>query len=238
MSMPNTLQLSLPLLDAAQAQKHVTVNEALVRLDAAAQMVVETRDLTSPPVNAVDGQAFLVAPGADGDWDGWDGRIAIRVNGGWEDLVPRAGWRLWVADRFCAAVFDGTEWIDGLLATAPGGSATRARIIETDHVLSAGPDSRVAAFLPAGASVLGVSGRVTTAIGGATSWSVGVSDSPDRYGSGLGVARNSFLIGLTGQPQAYYSPTDLVLTAVGGDFTAGTVRLAVHLSEIVPPRAI
>ena len=30
--MPDTLRLSLPLLEAAQAQKHVTVNEALVRL--------------------------------------------------------------------------------------------------------------------------------------------------------------------------------------------------------------
>ena len=32
--MTDTSQLGLPLLEPAQAQKHVTVNEALVRLDA------------------------------------------------------------------------------------------------------------------------------------------------------------------------------------------------------------
>ena len=35
--MASTAQLALPLVAPAQAQKHVTVNEALARLDAAAQ---------------------------------------------------------------------------------------------------------------------------------------------------------------------------------------------------------
>ena len=36
--MAKTAQLDLPLVMPAQAQKHVTVNEALARLDAAAQL--------------------------------------------------------------------------------------------------------------------------------------------------------------------------------------------------------
>ena len=36
--MARTAQLDLPLVMPAQAQKHVTVNEALARLDAAAQL--------------------------------------------------------------------------------------------------------------------------------------------------------------------------------------------------------
>ena len=38
--MAETAKLTLPLLEAAQAQKHVTVNEALVRLDAAAHLTL------------------------------------------------------------------------------------------------------------------------------------------------------------------------------------------------------
>lgn len=41
--MVDTARLSLPLMDAAQAQKHVTHNDALVRLDAITHLSVVTR---------------------------------------------------------------------------------------------------------------------------------------------------------------------------------------------------
>ena len=41
--------LNLPFLDGAQAQKHVTVNEALARLDAFATGRVESLGQTTPP---------------------------------------------------------------------------------------------------------------------------------------------------------------------------------------------
>ena len=41
--------LSLPLLQASQAQKHVTHNEALMQLDLLVQLTVADRTRTAPP---------------------------------------------------------------------------------------------------------------------------------------------------------------------------------------------
>ena len=54
----------------AQAQKHVTVNEALARLDAAAQLRVVSFAETTPPPSAVDGAGYAVPAGASGAWAG------------------------------------------------------------------------------------------------------------------------------------------------------------------------
>ena len=84
----------------AQAQKHVTVNEALARLDAVAQLRVvssERRRRRRPP--AADGASYLVPAGATGDWAGPGGEIAVWSNGGWVYLAPKAGWRAWDESR-------------------------------------------------------------------------------------------------------------------------------------------
>ena len=41
--MADTTNLTLPLLAASQAQKHVTVNEALTRLDGMVQLTLRSR---------------------------------------------------------------------------------------------------------------------------------------------------------------------------------------------------
>src|SRR5690606_11290456 len=110
--MVDTTHLQLPLLAAAQAQKHVTVNEALLRLDALVQLAVKDRDLTAPPVSPSDGDRYIPASGATGTWDGWDLNIAWYVDGVWTKLVPRAGWLAWVEDEEALLVHDGSDWID------------------------------------------------------------------------------------------------------------------------------
>ena len=45
--------LSLPYLAPAQAQKHVTHNEALGLLDAVVQLAVQSRSQTEPPTDQV-----------------------------------------------------------------------------------------------------------------------------------------------------------------------------------------
>ena len=73
---------------------------------------------------------------------------------------------------------------------------------------------------------------------GLTGWSIGVPGSGDRYGSGLGIGLNSYLVGLSGTPVSYYAPTPLLLTAEGGTFVSGRIRLALHLLRLEPPRAV
>ena len=48
--MTDTPRMSLPLLAPAQAQKHVTVNEALARIDALTHLTLASVSLTVPPV--------------------------------------------------------------------------------------------------------------------------------------------------------------------------------------------
>ncbi|MBP0574526.1 DUF2793 domain-containing protein, partial [Mycobacterium tuberculosis] len=87
-----TARLKLPLIDGAQAQKHVTHNAALALLDAMVQAQVVARTWTAPPANPADGDAYLVAAGATGAWAGMAGQIAAFGNGAWSFLAPRPGW--------------------------------------------------------------------------------------------------------------------------------------------------
>ena len=80
--MSNSPRIGLPLLDAAQAQKHVTMNEALARLDMVVAARVETMALLSTPATPAEGEAHLVPSAATGDWTGQDGNVAVFLNGG------------------------------------------------------------------------------------------------------------------------------------------------------------
>ncbi len=102
--------LLLPYILAAQAQKHVTHNEALRLLDALVQLSVLDRDLTAPPSLPIDGDRYIVASGATGLWAGWDLNVATWIDGVWMRLVPRPGWLAWIADETVAAVWTGTIW--------------------------------------------------------------------------------------------------------------------------------
>ena len=103
--------LGLPYLLAAQAQKHVTHNEALRLLDAMVQLSVLDRARTTPPASPADGDRHLVASGATGLWAGWDLNVAFWVDGVWLRLVPRLGWRAWVEDEGLLLVYDSAGWI-------------------------------------------------------------------------------------------------------------------------------
>ena len=236
MSMDETPQLSLPLLQAAQAQKHVTVNEALIRLDGLAQLVLKSVDVSVPPGLAQPGDCYGVPAGAAGAWTGQDGRVAIFANGGWLFVQPKAGWRGWVIDQAQEVSFDGTHWIGGAAAVSPGGAVMSFEIVEVDHVIGSGATSIVPGAIPGDTVVFGITGRVMQAIeGGVSGWQLGVASSVNRYGSGLAVQAGAWIRGITGTPVTYYGPEDLVLTAEGATFAGGEIRLAVNLMRLMPP---
>ena len=106
-----TTHLLLPYILAAQAQKHVTHNEALRLLDGLVQLSVLDRDLTAPPGGPAEGDRYIVASGATGDWAGWDLNVALWTDGAWLRLPPRTGWRAWVEDEGLLLVYDGAGWI-------------------------------------------------------------------------------------------------------------------------------
>ncbi len=107
-----TTRLSLPLLAAGQAQKHVTHNDALILLDALIQLSVVDQNRTTPPTQPSTGDRHLIAASATGAWAGRSGTIACWLEGGWEYLVPQVGWRVWVQSEQATLVYDTAAWRD------------------------------------------------------------------------------------------------------------------------------
>jgi len=103
--------LSLPYLAPAQAQKHVTHNEALTLLDAVVQLAVASRSQTEPPVDPAPGARYIVPPGATGDWSGQAaGTLALWNGQAWRFFSPAAGWRGLVLDEGIELVWQGGAW--------------------------------------------------------------------------------------------------------------------------------
>lgn len=108
--MTATPRLSLPLLAAGQAQKHVTHNDALARLDALIHLFVDSRTQTAPPVSPAELSAYIVPEGGSGLFAGRTDQVALFEDGGWTFLMPRPGWQAWVADEGEHNLWTGTEW--------------------------------------------------------------------------------------------------------------------------------
>lgn len=229
--MSDTFHLGLPFLEAAQAQKHVTVNEALRRIDALLHLSVVSR-LTGPlPETPVEGVRYITE----------EGEVAAFIDGAWITFAPKPGWRAWNEATGTLLVHDGHGWTvpssGGPALLGSSGAETRLTIVEGDHEVGTGPYSETGFLIPDRAIVLGVTGIVIEAVTGAASWKLGVADDPARYGNSLGVAEGSTVIGPSGTPCAYYGATPLRVTAQGGDFSGGKLRLAIHCLELVGPAA-
>lgn len=236
--MTETPRMSLPMLAPAQAQKHVTVNEALARLDALTHLTLVSASVTTPPAAAPDGALYGVPPGAVNAWAGQEGMLAIAIGGGWVFIPPRRGWRALVLETGLPAIWDGVDWQMGAVTLSPSGSGLALKSVQMDLPITAGTSMTTPVVVPARAILFGVTGRVVAAItGGATSWSLGIAGDPGRFGTGLGVSLNSWLNG-PAAPVVYWAPTALVLSAQGGNFTAGMVRLVVHYAELSLPAPV
>ncbi|MBN9566793.1 MAG: DUF2793 domain-containing protein [Alphaproteobacteria bacterium] len=107
-----TPRTGLPLLAAAQAQKHVTHNEALLALDALSGLTLLDRDLATPPSVPADGDTYLVASPATDAWAGKEGLIAYAFSGGWRFYAPFEGLIARVADENRFIVFANDVWTD------------------------------------------------------------------------------------------------------------------------------
>jgi hypothetical protein len=111
------------------------------------------------------------------------------------------------------------------IAAAAHGANLQIGMLETLVTLSGG-STNASVQIPANCIVLAVGARVVTAITGATSYEVGVSGNLSQFGSGLSVSAGSTNYGLIG-PTAFYSATTLTITATGGSFSGGQVRLSI-----------
>jgi hypothetical protein len=240
-----TPRLGLPYVVAAQAQKHIPINESLARLDGLVQLAVESRAVVAQPASPVAGGVWILPSGATGAvWAGQPAGVMMRFEAGaWEALAPAEGMLAWVKDENQVVAHDGVAWAplsasfkSITAAASPGLANTRLEIREEETTVL-GATTSTAIVIPARSIVLAISTRTTVAVTGATSFNCGVSGDASKFGGSLGVAKNSNNVGVVG-PTAYYADTPVLLTAVGGNFTAGKVRVAVHLLRFDAPAAV
>lgn len=230
-----TPNLALPLVMPAQAQKHITVNEALLRLDALTQACVESRSLAVQPAAPGEGDVWIVPDGASGaDWSEMAaGTLAIWRDGFWTAIAPSGGWQVYVRDEARSLVFDNSRhsWLAAgsitTLTAGESGAATDALLVEETLSGLSGASAVSSVTIPARAVVIGVSVTTLEAVTGAASFDCGIAGEASKFGGSLGVSPGASNIGVIG-PTAFYSDTPVVLTANGGSFTGGAVAIAIH----------
>ena len=109
-------------MPAGQAQKELYVNELAARLDALLHGAIEA-ELAVPPASPSDGQAWLIASGASGEWSGKTGQLAARQAGNWLFFVPRDGLRVLNRATGQDIRFKGS-WQAAVRPAAPSGGLT------------------------------------------------------------------------------------------------------------------
>ena len=194
--------LALPYIQPAQAQKHVTHNEALRVLDVIVQLAVLSRSLTAPPAEPAPGERHIVGGAATGAWAGQDGKIAGLDVEGWVFFTPLPGWRAEVLGDGASVVFDGTVWttrgvplsVDRLGINASPDATNRFAVSSAATLLNhegQGHQLKVnKATVADTASLLfqtGFSGRAEMGLAGNDDFSIKVSSNGTTFAEGLRV---------------------------------------------------
>ncbi|MGF1463350.1 MAG: DUF2793 domain-containing protein [Maricaulaceae bacterium] len=109
--MDRSPNLNLPYLAPAQAQKHVTVNEALRALDALVRTTVVSTDRAGPPDNPAEGEAHVIPTGAETAWGGSANAVAVFQDGAWRVFPPSAGWMVFNIQTGRFLHYDGADWL-------------------------------------------------------------------------------------------------------------------------------
>ena len=117
--MATTNNLGITLVDQAQSQKEVTINQALGVLDAFVGNTVADKDLSTPPSSPVSGVVYIVGPSPTGAWAGKATQFAY-FDQIWRFLAPTTGACVWVRDELVNYRFNGTAWV--VVSSGGGGS--------------------------------------------------------------------------------------------------------------------
>ena len=106
----STPRFALPYIQASQAQKEVTHNEALLMVDALVSLSLEDRHLSAPPVSPQNGQVWFINGAGSGTWNGQSSKLAHYDSGQWYFYVIPDGLRAWIKDEAGYFVYSGGSW--------------------------------------------------------------------------------------------------------------------------------
>jgi hypothetical protein len=120
MSLTETGRHRLPLLAVSQAQKEITHNEALARLDALVHPVFQD-ELNDPPLPTANdiGKCWLVASAPTAAWAGKARHIAYWIGGGWRHAAPTEGMRARLLPSRAEIIFSNGSWQKPVIVSNP-----------------------------------------------------------------------------------------------------------------------
>ena len=220
----------------------MNVNEALSRLDLLVQMQVKENNKNLAPLSPGEGDGYIVGSSPSGEWAQQAGKLAFFQDKRWVFLTPKIGWRVWINSEATLYVMHTNGWQS---ITNSGGATVQGDLIgsngldlhveEIDHIVTAGMYNDTALIIPSKSTVLAITGRVLTPLGGSRTWKLGVVGGEDRYGNQIGYQKDSTVVGVSSSPVTYYADTPIRLTAVSGQFSDGKIRLKLYVMKFALP---
>lgn len=119
-----TPRLGLPLLQAGQAQKEITHNEAISLVDHLLCPSTDEGPRNDPPMTPEPGASWIVGPSPTGAWAGHAGAVVCATEGGWRFIAARDGMVVWRIDSSVFLMHRAGVWTDAawpVAAVAVGG---------------------------------------------------------------------------------------------------------------------
>ncbi|HXJ44084.1 MAG TPA: hypothetical protein VNH18_32655 [Bryobacteraceae bacterium] len=187
---------------------------------------------------AYDGTDFLIQPQAPGA--GSSKALRLGYNGPWK-ITNAGNWTAQTDNTYDIGASGATRPRTGYFGTSVVVSGANAQSVTLQQATTqsgamSGASTTLTNLIPAGSLVIGVTVHPTTAItsgDGATSYTVGDGTTANRWGTGIAFAANVTLANaVTLTPAIYPTATSVVLTATGGTFNAGVVRVTVSYFTI------
>jgi hypothetical protein len=220
--MSATARLGLPYIVTSQAQKEVTHNQGLDRLDAfVTPVVVDIAD--SPPGSPSVGDLYIVGTSPTDDFTGHENELAQYQSGGWLFYTPFKWMDAVVEALDTRMAYDGSGWVPFGLIMKDTGEYLRVGHQQEDVTVDSGSSKDTTIEIPSRSILLTVNVRVLTAVTGVSSFDVGIAGETGKFGGSIGIGQDSTNIGVIG-PTAFYSDTPVRLSANGSDFTGGVIR--------------
>ena len=231
-------RLALPFILPAQAQKHVTHNEALMRLDLVTQLTVMAFGATQPASLPAEGEIWALGPGASGAWAGRDGDLAAWIGDSWQFITPAPGWRaasggdlrIWTGSAWTALAAANLENVPGLGVNTGFDTTNRLSVSALATLLShegADHQLKINKATPGDmASLLfqtGWSGRAEMGLTGSDDFAVKVSADGTLWHDGLSAARSSGMFSLPNGLAVSGQITGTAVTQSANDLAPGRI---------------
>lgn len=232
-----TVNLALPYILPSQAQKHVTHNEALQRLDAIVQLTIAAEQST-PPGSPDEGTCYLIASAATDAWAGKSGQLAVRQDGAWIFLQPQRGWRAWFESDSRLRVFHAGTWSEpdlpsngafSTLGINASADTTNRLVVSSQATLfnNAGNGHQIKINKAASGDTASLlfqtnwSGRAEVGLAGNDAFSVKVSPDGSSWQSGLTISSQG-VVNMPCQPLVRASLAVSAMTPASGSQTGFT----------------